>query len=334
MFGSKKDKIYSIDTFPVPYEWIFEKLLNLSDKLIGQSVSIKSIFNPKDTNPSMIIYFSSKINKYKFKDFSSGRSGDAIDLVQIIFNLPTRQDAFGKAEEIYSQDEYAYLDNRSVQKINKSITNYTIRKWSIYDQQYWTQYNIGSKELEYYGVRPLSSYTLTIKQGEESNEQHFQNALSYGFFRKTGELYKIYNPKNTVGKFIKVKNYIQGHDQLKYKGDWLIIVSSLKDLIAFRLLKLPNIECIAPDSENTMLTKKQINFYKKRYKLITVLFDNDVAGLKAAKKYNKLYGLHYTQVDVEKDIAECVKQHGIKNTKMWYVPALLKTKDEARRKSN
>jgi hypothetical protein len=332
MFGSKKDKIYSIDTFPVPYEWLFEKLLNLSEKLTGQSVSIKSIFNPEDTNPSMIIYLCNKINKYKFKDFSSGNGGDAVDLVQILFNLNTRKEAFIKAEELYSQDDYAYIDNREIVKIEKAITEYSIRKWNTNDQQFWTDYHIGSKELEYYCIRPLESYTFTIKQGEEIKTRRFTNAFSYGFFRRNGKLYKIYNPKNKVGKFVKVKNYIQGHDQLKFKGQWLIILASLKDLMAFRKLGFPNIECIAPDSENTMLTKKQIEFYKKRYKIVTVLFDNDAAGINSAEKYKEEYGLPYTICNVEKDIAECVKQHGLENTKMFLIPPLLRTKDEARRK--
>jgi hypothetical protein len=329
MFGSKQNKIYSIDTFPVPYEWLFEKLLNISEKLTGQSVSIKSIFNPQDSNPSMIIYFCHKIDKYKFKDFSSGTGGDAVDLVQILFNLKTRQQAFAKAEELYKNDDYAYLDNREIIKIEKNITDYKVRKWNTNDQQYWTQFHIGSKELEYYCIRPLESYTFTIKQGDEVTTRKFTNAFSYGFFRRNGELYKIYNPKNKVGKFVKVKNYIQGHDQLKFNGNWLIILASLKDLMVFRKLGFSSIECIAPDSENTMLTQKQIDYYKKRYKLVTVLFDNDSAGINSAEKYKKQYGLSYTVVDVEKDIAECVKQHGIDNTKMFLIPKLLRTKDEA-----
>ena len=86
----------------------------------------------------------------------------------------------------------------------------------------------------------------------------FNKPYCYGYFRKDGSLYKIYNPKDKRSKFIKVISYVQGHDQLLFKAKWLIILASLKDLMAFKKLKFPNIECVAPDSENTMLTPKQI----------------------------------------------------------------------------
>jgi DNA primase len=92
--------------------------------------------------------------------------------------------------------------------------------------------------------------------------------------------------------------------------------------MAFKLLNFKNIECIAPDSENTMLTEKQIEYYKKRYELITVLFDNDVAGKESSKKYNQQYDLPIISFEVEKDLAECIKQHGIDNTKVFLKPIL------------
>ncbi|NBU05770.1 MAG: hypothetical protein EBT39_05425, partial [Sphingobacteriia bacterium] len=73
----------------VPKEWVFEFYLKLSEKLTGQSVKIKSIFNSREKTPSMHIYMDNN-NTYKFKDFSSGSGGDALNLVQTIFNLPSR----------------------------------------------------------------------------------------------------------------------------------------------------------------------------------------------------------------------------------------------------
>ena len=39
----------------VPKEWVFEFYLKLSEKLTGQSVKIKSIFNSREKTPSMHI---------------------------------------------------------------------------------------------------------------------------------------------------------------------------------------------------------------------------------------------------------------------------------------
>ena len=167
-----------------------------------------------------------------------------------------------------------------------------------------------------------------MTRGEEVSIREFDKPFCYGYFRKNGDLYKIYNPKDHRTKFIKVKNYIQGHDQLRFKGNWLVILASLKDIMAFQELKLsPNIECIAPDSENTMITSKQLAYYQKRYKFISILFDNDLPGKKSANKYKEVYGIPFTEFDVEKDVADCVKEHGIDNTRIFLTPHLLDTKN-------
>lgn len=325
-------RIFSIDTFPVPNSWVFEKFLNLSEKLAGQSVSIKSIFNKEDTNPSMIVYLHTD-NRYKFKCFSTGRSGDAVDLIQMLYNCKDRQSAFRKTMDFWESGDYESYTVGELIKTDYEVSKFTLRSWNTDDVAYWTDYEIGSKELGYYNVKPLASYIFKMTRGEEVTYREFSKHYCYGYFRKDGTLYKIYNPKDKRTKFIKVKNYIQGHDQLNYKHDWLIILASLKDLMAFKLLGFP-IECIAPDSENTMITPKQLEYYRKRYKFISVMFDNDIAGKKSAIKYEETYGLPYTLFNVEKDIADCVKEHGVKNTKLFLQPQILETKDDYIRKNS
>tara|TARA_R110002153_G_scaffold65327_2_gene174790 strand:- start:6419 stop:7393 length:975 start_codon:yes stop_codon:yes gene_type:complete len=312
-------KVFNTETFPVPNEWIFEKFLNLQERLTGQSVSIKSIFNAADSNPSMIIYL--HVNgKYKFKDFSSGEAGDAVDLIQSLYNLTTRQDAFRKAYDFWQEGEYKDYSSLELLKTTYDVIDVKIRKWNTNDVKYWSQYNIGSKELEHYNIKPLAAYVFQMTKGENVSNKEFSKAYCYGFFRKDGTLYKIYNSKDKKRKFIKVKNYIQGHDQLKYKASRLILLASLKDLISFRKLGFPDIECVAPDSENTIITPKQVSFYKKRFKHISILFDNDSAGKKASLKYKEQYGIEIISFDIEKDLADCVKEHGLINTKIFMEP--------------
>ena len=80
---------YSNTNFPIKSERIFEKLFNLTEKLEGQSVNIKSIFNPEDNDPSMILFLSDE-DIYRFKDFSTGRYGDAADVVEYMYKITTR----------------------------------------------------------------------------------------------------------------------------------------------------------------------------------------------------------------------------------------------------
>ena len=53
----------------VPTNWIFENYCNLNEKLYGQSIKILSMFNHKDSDPSMIIFVPTDNNHYLFKDF-------------------------------------------------------------------------------------------------------------------------------------------------------------------------------------------------------------------------------------------------------------------------
>jgi hypothetical protein len=152
----------------------------------------------------------------------------------------------------------------------------------------------------------------------------FNRKYVYGYFREDGSLYKIYMPKNLDKKFIKVENYTQGTDQLRHWAglDYLIITSSLKDLMAFRKLGIAGYQVIAPDSENSMLSKTSMQRLKQSFKKIVVLFDNDAPGIAAAKKYQENYGVNYVVLDMEKDLSDSVKAHGLIKVKEKLVSLL------------
>ena len=63
--------------------------------------------------------------------------------------------------------------------------------------------------------------------------------------------------------------------------------------MTFDKLSIGNIESIAPDSENTMISETVIKELKSKYSKIIILFDNDEPGIKAAQKYKEKYGLDY-----------------------------------------
>jgi len=324
---SIRTKIFTTDNFPVPSEWIFEKFLNLKEKLTGQSVSIHSIFNREDKNPSMVLFLSNK-GRYRFKDFSANIEGDGVELIQLIYGLETRQKAFVKVYDLYLEDDGENITSLPLIKIEKEIINVENREWNVLDKNYWTAYHISASDLEHHNIKAIKSYTFKMTQGEIVKNMEFKKQLCYGFYRADGTLYKIYNPQEDKSKFIKILKSIQGHDQLEYKGEWLMILASMKDLITFKKLGFPNIECVAPESENVMLTKAQVDFYKTKYKLITVLFDNDKAGRESMVRYNEELGIHPILFDIEKDVAECVKEHGIRNSQYFLMEVLLKRKNE------
>lgn len=319
---STKNLISSIND--VNSEWIFEYYLNLAEKLSGQDVKMKSIFN-KDEIPSMFLYC--KDGTYKFKDFSSSNQGDGIELVKQMFNLATRNQAISRIISDYQQ--YVKSNKVQVSTIQKhdrwKVTDHEIRHWNNFDAQYWSEFNISSSILKEYNVAPLEYFTMEKELIDGSTKSiKFNKTYTYGYFREDGELYKIYMPKNVDKKFIKVQDYLQGTDQLKYDKKYLIITSSLKDLMVFRQLGIGNIETIAPDSENTIVPRNLLNKITSNYTKTFVLFDNDQPGINSMKKYQEMYGFDYIILDMEKDLSDSVKKYGIEKVRGTLLPLMKK----------
>lgn len=295
----------------IPSVWIFENYLNV-EHLTGQNVKIKSVFNHNDTNPSLSIFYSSRHQKYMYKCFSTGSSGDGFDLMSFIWGLD-----FGSTFNQIKLDYMSFLESGG--KINNIIyegaewklKDYKVRKWNINDRDYWSQYNINSKLLEKYNVVPISEYTMFRKINKEfAKEEAFITIDEhiYGFLTAGKVLYKIYRPKTPKNKFMNISNHLQGGDQLE-RNDVLIIASSLKDIISLKSLKL-NIDAVAPASENTMLGEKVINSLKERYRDIVVLFDSDDPGVKSMKKYKETYDLPFIYLPLSKDISDSIRDFG------------------------
>lgn len=308
----------------VPIEWVFEYYLNLNERLVGQDIKILSVFNPKDKVPSMCVYF--KDNSYKFKDFSSSYQGDNIELVKYMFNLEHRWQAAQKITNDYH--DYVSLNSRrsnyeTVVQDRFKVVDYEIRHWKEHDQTYWTKFHISSKMLDFYNVSPLEHYVMEkiISEGQTKSFVN-KNGYMYGFFKNDGTLYKIYKPLDKERKFVKVQNYIQGSEQLTFDKKYLVIASSLKDLMAFKKLNINDIEVIAPDSENTMLAETTMSKLIRQYKKIFIIFDNDDAGINAAKRYNSKYDIPYIVLPLEKDIAASVEKYGIDETRNVLLPLL------------
>ena len=297
----------------VPKEWVFEYYLNLRETLSGQDVKILSVFNSSDSVPSMFIYYDVVSSSYKFKDFSSGYQGDAVQLVMYLFSYPTRWRAASKIINDYS--EFITSNNVFEKAVLKPhakyrVSDYQIRSWNNLDAKYWTSFGISSKTLKKYNVHPLEYYTMTKQEESKAYSITSDRLFTYGYFRNDGELFKIYMPKNKDKKFIKVENYIQGMDQLTYETDYLIILSSLKDAMSFEELNISNIEQIAPDSENSMIQESVMNNLKEKYRNIIVMFDNDEPGIKSMNAYKNKYDLNFINLNLSKDLSDSVKDYG------------------------
>ena len=252
--------------------------------------------------------------KYKFKDFSTGAQGDHVDLVAELFNI-SRVQAINKIIDDFSKNNTGNLEKRVIKREIFKIEDYSMRHWTNYDAKFWQKYHIGSALLKGYNVQPLESYTFSKSKGTEVRYSKIAKNYIYGYFKEDGSLYKIYQPYSATAKFLKVKAYIQGLEQIDYDKELLFILSSLKDLMAFTLLDFGNTTQIAPDSENTTIPERTMTKLKSKFKEVIVVFDNDDAGIKSSKKYEQTFNVKSVNISLDKDLADCVKNHGVAKTK-------------------
>ena len=81
---------------------------------------------------------------------------------------------------------------------------------------------------------------------------------------------------------------------------------------------------LAPNSENIIITKAQYNRLDVRFTNKFCLFDNDLAGVKGAKKYKREFGIKciFIKRKYAKDMSDLYK--AISNTQFWIVVDELK----------
>lgn len=328
-----RTKRYNNINFPIPSGKIFEKLLNLEEELDGQSVTMHSLFT-EDNTASMIIYYANSggVQLYKFKDFSSGLSGDAVDLFLHIhgekYGITDRNDAFYKILDIFKEggDYIKALETgaKTIIPITKEVTNYEITSWKENHGNFMRSFGITPAFTKEYFIKPLAFYEMTISRGSNSEVLRFEDPLMFGYFNSQGELCKIYNPGKKKGKFIKVKTLIQGYEQLKPKKKYCLIMAGLKDMGAFAGLKYNQFNIIAPESENVELSEAIITQLVNDHEIVFTMLDNDAEGIKRMLMYKEKYNLPYIHFTVEKDIAECRKSHGEIDTKEFFSTAFKK----------
>ena len=94
--------------------------------------------------------------------------------------------------------------------------------------------------------------------------------------------------------------------------------------MTFERLKLDDAESIAPDSENTLIPESMLKSIIPKYKKIFVLFDNDEAGIRSMKRYKEKYDFDYVILDMEKDLSDSIKVHGLTKTREVLLPLLKK----------
>jgi len=259
---------------------------------IGQRVT--SPFRD-DTQPGCT-FWRGRDGRLRFTDFAEGVTMDCFDAVRASWGLPSFYHALelvsgmlGSAREIHRKGTEPRCSGATTSGPNGSTEiDIWARSWCIGDRDYWQKYGIKREQLEQDGVKAVESYRIT-KNGARQ-ERRFPQGPCYAytkFFNVDGEGYsgkaKLYFPRTRGGyRFLTNcgSDIVGGLEHLE-DGIGLVVTKSYKD---FRVLKNHGVNAIWLQNEGMAPVHRTVYEIGKRVPRITVLFDSDEAGMKAAEK--------------------------------------------------
>ncbi len=273
-----------------------------------------------DTNPSCRVLISNTGNLY-YRDFGEGHYfKDIFEYLMFKFNAK-----FHEVLNIIASD-FGLRNNKIDDKVKstilelgqiknsyikvKSEISVVEQGWNIVDYNFWQQFGISFELLDKYNVKSVKSATL-IKENKIYSFNSSKSNPKYVYYFDTG--LKVYSPlANKREKWLCNGSFVEGYSQLDNKADLLIITSSLKDVMVYRLL---GVNAIASSSENNIFDKEIIDKLKLRFTNIIVNMDNDLTGITCNKLYKEKYNLDWFLIDNYKDISDGVKEIGLEKMK-------------------
>lgn len=191
------------------------------------------------------------------------------------------------------------------------------RDWLLCDKEFWfNRYGIPKQLLIDYCIRPISYYWIS---GVVYTV--LKHAYCYDYYWNDGVFQrKIYQPYSKKKKWISNVDttIVQGIDNIPKKAPLMIISSSLKDLMCFKLLGYP---AVAPNNERSWLPKIVWEKFVQRYDKIVIFFDNDDTGVEAASSFSKQFKVPYKYIPLSftrqnKNISDFIDNYSIKEAKL------------------
>jgi len=280
-----------------------------------------------DKNPDCRIYISTN-NRLYYKDFSSGEHLSCFHYIMKKYNC-TYYEALNIISTDFNIKKITYSKNivplgiipKSINPIGvkiKSSIEIKSQPWTIYDYNYWNQYNINFEILDLYNV--FSCKYIFLIKGDKRYITEYKNnnpVYAYRFTNLNKYSYKVYRPlePNKQFKWLfsgGVSSDIEGYDQLPLNGKILVLTKSLKDCMCYYTLGIP---AISLQGEANKLEQDLVDKLLKRFDLIIVNYDNDPPGIKATESLVNQYKFKHFYIDDEKDLSDYIKQFGIDKAK-------------------
>lgn len=330
MQGFSDKKVKPLPTYKLILEEITEQqIFQAYVPEIRFNQTMPSPLGEKDEKPSFSVFWSTRYNKLLFKDHRYGWFGDCFDFVKRLFGYDTNLQALERVCLDFKLDEkYELLQNLGTRnKINvpklipkdkiksyKVTLEVTVRDWEPHDIEYWNNYGITKEWATMANIYPIKYYyinkTLAIPD---------THAYVYVEFKDGKTTYKIYQPFNTLNKWISNNNRSVWElwEMMPERHKILIITKSRKDALA--IMSTLRIPAVSLQAEGTVPKTQVIKELKERFENIILLYDNDYDksvnygrnyGYKLASMFNLL------QIEIHKkfhskDYSDLVKNHGV-----------------------
>ena len=274
----------------VSQERIFEHVFGYPPE---EFVYVKSPFRNDTEAGAFFSYDESGV--LRFVDFADGRviNGircqvtDCFNAIQLYYNLPNFYQALAKIKYlvITGQIERSAEGQQSIHSKRRakgrSIIHIEPRPWILIDKEYWDPYGITKAQLESDQVIPSKRVRL-INPSKEPDKIYNSFGRSYTFTAFEGGRKKVYNVdlSKDQPRFISTttKDDIGDIKNLIPFGKSLIVSKSYKDN---RVLRNCGINAVWLQNEGmipNIILLKQLGY---RFEDITVIFDNDEAGIAA-----------------------------------------------------
>lgn len=343
---------FKLDTAPkITKEFLFSQISQetLMEHYLGVPVKKGLFVCPssirKDTKPTCAFYKNNK-GTLIFKDFA-GISGDVTTVVMEIF-----QCSYYQSLRIIAND-FGLLPYTKME-VNPPKIQYTgnvldetksadiqveLKEFSKKELEWWKEFGISLEILKKFKVFSIKSVFLNGNYFTGSSEKTPIYGYYWGKNTKGEELWRIYMPTKTKYRFLSnwSSSMIQGIKQLPQSGNHLIITKSNKDVMTLYNLE---INSIAPVSETIVISKNKMDKLQLSFNNVFCFYDNDLAGVKGAKKYNREYGIkcifikrkyakdisdlwkkssYIQQLEIEKDLKSILEDDTIKQTKYFYI---------------
>ena len=225
---------------------------------------------------------------------------------------------FGLIEGINNVKEKP-LSVESLKETESAKIQVQIKNYSNKELEWWKQFGISIKTLKKFHVFSIEHVFLNGELKFTSSEQCPIYGYYFGKDKNGTEKWKIYFPLKESYRFLNnlSKKVLQGYHQLPKTGELLVVTKSMKDVCALYEF---GISAVSPNSETLFIDDKKLEEFKKRFKHILVVYDQDRPGkhnMWLIRKQHPELNYYFLPWYLAKDFTDSIKMVGIENMKEY-----------------